>query len=136
MAITIPNTWTLNFRGLDFLNAELTAWENKAQNLFGADKTAALQYIEIVRAERDQRRGDYLANGGGLWAAAVAGFKAPFEALGGAGGPGAAGASSAAYDTVAGVGGKVSDFASRYTIYVLITLAALAAFWIYLRRGK
>lgn len=127
----IPSVWTLNMRGLDWLNAEANTWFQKMATAKGQDKADAKAYLDAVIAERNQRNTQYA---GGFFNTAAAGVTGFFETLGGSSGGGAAGLSGGISTTV---GRSLSTGAAVLgnTALIAAALAAGVAF-LYFRRGK
>jgi len=128
-----PATWTLNFRGEEWLASEVEIWSKKVEMAYGTDRADASRYLEIVRAELKQRQEAY---SGGTFSAALAGLAAPFEAFGGSGGAGAPGAAGTIYDSAAQTATGIADTARKYSYVIIGGLFILAGFalWIYLRK--
>lgn len=133
MAISTPFKFQLNFMGLESLNFELTKWEGIAATLYGQDLIDAQAYIEAVRAERDQRAEQYK---GGTFGAIIAGFKAPFETVGGSTGPGATGILGESSAALGAGASSVAAGARKYSYIIIGAVVILAGFFIWLRFKK
>lgn len=117
-----PSTWTLNGRGLDWLNAEADRWFGIVAGATTAqDRADASAYLHVVIAERDQRLADYA---GGFLSTVGGAMSAPFELFGGSAGPGASGLSGGVADTVSsstsGLGNSMSKIAIIATVGLLL----------------
>lgn len=126
-----PTIWTLNVRGLDWLNAEANLWFGKMAAATGQDKADAKAYLDAVIAERNQRDAQYA---GGFVSTALGGVTGVFETLGGSSGAGAAGLAGGVADMTTATLRTASAAAGVLgnTALIAAGAAALVAF-LYLR---
>lgn len=123
-----PAIWSLNFRGLQWLEDELVTWNKKLALASGAAKPEIKAYIDAVTAERDQRKAQYTTIGGTIWG----GISAPFETLGGSSGKGAAGLSAGIADTVGGAASSAMGIVNK----VLVVVALAGGIYLYTKLKK